>query len=110
MKTLPKILVLDDDQTWLDQAPMILEDECLVESYLTIDQGIQAISTQFYDIVLLDLNFAGDSRNGLDVFRQIHAMDRGADVIVISGETNPKRLIDLFNAGVSQFISKPAQP
>ena len=54
---LPKILALDDDQDWLDQIPLILEDECEVESYPTVDQGMQAIQSGTYDIILLDLNF-----------------------------------------------------
>jgi DNA-binding NtrC family response regulator len=108
--TLPKLLVLDDDTSWLEQVPLVLEDECLVDAYSTIDQGMHAIQAGFYDIVLLDLNFVGEERTGLDLFRKIHSLDRGVDVIVISGETNHMRLIELFNAGVSQFIAKPARP
>ncbi len=107
---LPKILAIDDDPSWLEQIPLILEDECQVESYTTIDQGLRAIAMDYYDVLLLDLNFDGDSRTGLDVFRKIQALDRGVDVIVVSAETNPGRLIELFNAGVSHFIPKPATP
>ncbi len=107
---LPKILALDDDQDWLDQIPLILEDECEVESYPTVDQGMQAIQSGTYDIILLDLNFEGDNRDGFDLFRRIHGVDRGADIIVISAESEKNRLISIFNAGVSQFIAKPASP
>lgn len=107
---LPRLLVLDDDPIWLDQVPMILEGVCDVEGLPTIDQGLAAIESQFYDIILLDLNFDGDSRTGLDVFRRIHALDSGPDVIVISGETKPARIVKVLNAGVSRFISKPAVP
>jgi len=107
---LPKILAIDDDASWLEQVPLILEDECQVDCYPTIDQGIQAIAADYYDIVLLDLNFDGDSRTGLDLFNRIQAQDRGIDVIVISAETHTDRLIKIFNAGVSRFISKPATP
>lgn len=106
----PKLLAIDDDQQWLDMVPMIFEDECEVHGFPTIDQGIEAIKTQFYDIILLDLNFDGDSRSGHDVFRHISAADRGADVIVISGETRPDRLIQILNAGVTQFLPKPVGP
>jgi len=107
---IPRILALDDDQTWLDQVKLLFEDQCMVETYPSIDQGIQAIETQFYDIILLDLNFDGDARTGFDLFRRIHSTDRGADVIIISAETDFSRLIELFNAGVTQFIRKPAHP
>ena len=107
---LPRVLAIDDDSVWLNQIPLILEDECEVEVYSTINQGIQAVETQFYDIVLLDLNFDGDARTGLDIFRHIHAADRGTDVIVISAETKPEKLIQILNAGVTQFVSKPPKP
>jgi DNA-binding NtrC family response regulator len=107
---LPRILVLDDDQDWLMQVPLILDGECVVDGYPTVDQGMQAIQQGAYDIILLDLNFDGDNRDGLDLFRRIHAVDSGADVIVISAETHQERLASVFNAGVSQFITKPATP
>lgn len=110
MRKVPRILAVDDDNIWLHQLSLILEDECEFESYPTIDQGLEAIERNFYDIVLLDLNFDNDVRSGLDVFRHIHAADRGADVIVISAETKPERLIQILNAGVTQFVPKPAQP
>ena len=102
----PKILAIDDDPIWLAQIPDILGDSCDVDGFETIDQGISALESQFYDIVLLDLNFPGDSRDGLEVFRRIHAADRHTDVIVISGETDHLRLIEIFNAGVAKFIPK----
>jgi DNA-binding NtrC family response regulator len=102
----PKLLVIDDDQVWLDQVPMLFEDDCDVDTYPTIDQGLEAVTRHFYDIVLLDLNFEGDTRSGLQVFRKIHALDRETDVIVISGETDHNKLIEVFNAGVSRFLPK----
>ena len=108
--TLPKVLAIDDDASWLEQIPLMLEDTCQVAGYPTIDQGLEAIANDYFDVILLDLNFVGDNRTGLDAFRRIQALDRGVDVIVISAETNPERLINLFNAGVSQFIPKPATP
>jgi two-component system response regulator AtoC len=107
---LPKLLAIDDDPFWLEQVPLIFDEECEVISCSSIDQGLIALNTQFFDIILLDLNFSGDIRTGLDVFKQIAATDSAADVIVISGETKPDRLIQIMNAGVTQFIPKPSSP
>lgn len=102
----PRILAIDDDSSWLEQVPIILGDGFDVDCYETIDQGLQAVEAHFYDIVLLDLNFEADSRSGLDIFRKIHSIDRETDVIVISGETDHRRLIEIFNSGVAQFVPK----
>lgn len=107
---LPRILAIDDDPVWLDQIPAILEDEAEVVGQLSIDQGIGSLEKESFDIILLDLNFADDLRTGLDVFRRIHGVGCDADVIVISGETSPDRLVEVFNAGVTRFIPKPADP
>jgi len=104
----PKALVIDDDQHVLEQMPDILDGVCSVDVASSIDEGMAKLQETFFDVVLLDLNFENDSRNGLDAFRMIQALDRGLDVIVISGETNPRRLIEVFNYGASKFIPKPA--
>lgn len=106
----PRILALDDDSEWLSQIPIMFEDHGYqIDLYTNIDQGLMAIENLFYDVVLLDMNFVGDSRTGLDIFRKIAAKDSEVDVIVISGETNPHKLIEVMNAGITQFIPKPAQ-
>lgn len=110
MSEKPRILAIDDDLTWLSQVPDILEDDGAVDTAASIDDGLSLIDRNFYDIVLLDLNFEGDQRNGLDVFRMVSAQDSGVDVIVISGETRPEVLIETMNAGPAQFIRKPASP
>ena len=110
MNKIIKVLALDDDKSWLSQIPLILEDQCDVTAISTIDQGIIAIQNNFYDVILLDMNFEGDPRSGIDLFRLIQAADKGADVIVISGETRPDRLIQIMNAGVTSFLPKPVPP
>ena len=106
----PKILAIDDDKIWLEQVPIILEDHGEITTAESIDQGLAAIRSHFFDVILLDLNFDGDSRTGIDVFRKIQSVDSAADVIVISGETRPEKLIEILNAGITHFLTKPASP
>lgn len=110
MKRTFKVLALDDDRSWLSQIPLILEDECEIMTIDNLDQGISAVQSNYFDVILLDMNFTGDPRSGIDIFRMIQAADRGADVIVISGETEPARLIQIMNAGVTSFLPKPVTP
>lgn len=106
----PRILAIDDDSHWLSQIPEIFDGECEVTTCETIDQGVSALELSYFDVVLLDLNFNGDSRTGFDVFKRISAMDNSVDVIVLSGETRTEKLIQIINAGVTKFISKPSSP
>jgi DNA-binding NtrC family response regulator len=106
----PKILAIDDDATWLEQVPLILEDHGEITTAQSIDQALAMIQSNFFDVILLDLNFDGDSRTGIDVFRKIQSQDSAVDVVVISGETRPDKLIEILNAGITQFLTKPASP
>lgn len=103
-----RILVLDDDISFLEQMPDILEGFGEVDCFPTIDQGMSAVISKFYDVAVLDLNFENEQRTGLDVFRRILSLDRGIDVIMVTGETDPRRIFEFVNAGVSRFIPKPA--
>ncbi len=110
MEKRPKVLAIDDDRYWLIQIPLILEDTCEVATRSTIDHGMSAIEEHFYDVILLDMNFINDPRSGIDVFRMIKAKDHSADVIVISGETRPDKLVQIMNAGITSFLPKPCTP
>lgn len=105
---LPQILAIDDDIGWLEQIPLILEDEAVVVTASSVNDGIKLLSDHYFDIVILDLNFDNDERNGAEIFQQIKSLTNGATVLVISGETDHRRLIEVFNAGVSKFLSKPS--
>lgn len=109
-KRMPRVLAVDDDPTWLEQVPLILEGMTAVEVASSVPQALEILRVKLFDIVLLDLNFQLGRLEGLEVFRSIHALDRGADTIVVSGESNPTRLVEVFNAGVSRFLPKPATP
>jgi DNA-binding NtrC family response regulator len=104
----PKILAIDDDQLWLEQVPLILSGVAAVETCDQIDSAFALLESKSFDVVLLDLNFVDDVRTGMDFFKSLVKMNSGIDVIVISGEANPQRLVDVFNIGITRFIPKPA--
>ncbi|MBS1958994.1 MAG: sigma-54-dependent Fis family transcriptional regulator [Bdellovibrionales bacterium] len=110
MERKAKILALDDDRNWLHQVPLILGSQYEIITKASIDSGIREIEENLFDVILLDINFENDPRSGLDVFRLIKAKDTGADAIVISGETNPQKLIQIMNAGITSFLPKMCTP
>jgi two-component system, NtrC family, response regulator HydG len=107
MSEIARILVVDDDVSFLEQMPDILEGLGDVDCFCTLDQGIAAVTSKYYDIAILDLNFENEQRTGLDVFKRILALDRGVDVMMITGETDPRRVFELANLGIRRFVTKP---
>nr|MDH4390303.1 ATP-binding protein [Aquabacterium sp.] len=59
------------------------------------------------DLVLLDLDLP--DRPGIEVLRALRtdARWRALPVIVVSGESRPQRIDECFDAGASQFLTKP---
>jgi len=59
------------------------------------------------DLVLLDLDLP--DRPGIDLLRALQADTRlrGTPVIVVSAESRPQRIDECFDAGASQFLTKP---
>ena len=51
----PRILAIDDDLTWLEQVPLILEDDCDVATASSIDQGLGAIQLNFFDVIFFQI-------------------------------------------------------
>lgn len=62
------------------------------------------------DLVLLDLDLP--DRPGIEVLRtmQADARLRGIPVIVVSAESRPQRIDECFDAGATQFLTKPLDP
>ena len=62
------------------------------------------------DLVLLDLDLP--DRPGIEVLRALQADTRlrSTPVIVVSAESRPQRIDECFDAGASQFLTKPLDP
>jgi PAS domain S-box-containing protein len=62
------------------------------------------------DLVLLDLDLP--DRPGIEVMRELQADSRRrtVPVIVVSAESRPQRIDECFDAGASQFLTKPLEP
>lgn len=58
--------------------------------------------------VLLDLKIPGT--DGLDILAQLKEMDKEVAVIVVSGFTDPKNVVEALRLGAEDFIAKPFDP
>lgn len=101
-----RILVIDDDES----VRSLLQD-LLVESDYTVDtascgeEALKMIRVSTYDLVVTDLRMAG--MHGLEVIKEVKAMDTGIDVIVMTGYASINSAVESMKAGAVDYITKP---
>ncbi|UCC43680.1 MAG: sigma-54-dependent Fis family transcriptional regulator [Candidatus Zixiibacteriota bacterium] len=100
-----KILVIDDDPkvSWLLTEGLGSNFDFL--SATDAAEGIQMVSTEKPDLILLDIKMPGMS--GLEVLERLNKMDKRPEVIMISGHADTKFVVESMKLGAAEFVVKP---
>ena len=100
------VLVVDDDRSLRHMLTQSLEGIGLqVISTATAEQGLALVSERQPDVVLLDIMLPG--RSGLDVLRDIQAVDRRLPVIFVTADSGSSTAIEAMQLGAYDYVSKP---
>lgn len=101
-----KILVVDDDATFVESIKKVLTDRnYFVDTLLNSTEVIPNLVTKKYDILLLDINMPGI--NGIDVLKEVILRFSNIPVIIISGQSTIKIAVEAMKIGAYDFIEKP---
>lgn len=104
-----KIVVIDDESSLREGAQRILSrmgyDVFLAERG---EEGLELIKNHPISIALLDMKMPGI--DGMEVLKEIMAMNRGIIVIVITGYATVETAIQAMKMGAYDFIPKPYEP
>jgi two-component system nitrogen regulation response regulator GlnG len=103
-----KILVIDDETSILHAFRRAFgdpNDELLTAA--TAEDGLALVSGAQPDVVVLDLNLPG--AHGLDVYRQIRALDARIPVIFITGHGTTETAIEATKQGAFDYLLKPLE-
>jgi len=102
-----RVLIIDDHEIVRRGLKEVLEDEY---SKLKISEAessraaLELITTQDWDIVLLDINIPG--RNGLEVLTEIKRLRPGTPVLVVSAYPEEEFAIRSLKLGASGYLNK----
>jgi two-component system nitrogen regulation response regulator NtrX len=100
------VLIVDDETEIRDSLEEILREEGYsVASAATGDEGLTLIRDAAYDVVLLDIWLP--DRDGLDVLKDIHALEAKPEVIIISGHGTIETAVRATKLGAFDFLEKP---
>lgn len=100
-----KILIVDDEKAICDSITFALEDDYEVLSTQQPDKVKEILESNNIDVVLLDLKIG--NVNGIDVLREIKAIDDEVQVIIITAFGSIKSSVQAIKEGASHYITKP---
>ncbi len=107
MKVVPKILVIDDNPTWLRLASLILSQEgYFVLTAHTGKLGLELAQTQQPDVLLLDVMMPDIS--GVELCRQLRAQPSLSRIRIMGVTAAPLKFQqELIAAGADGCMQKP---
>jgi DNA-binding NtrC family response regulator len=100
------ILVIDDEAEIRESLQVLLSAEgYLVDEAEAGEPGLRRLREKSYDVVLLDVMMPG--KNGLEVLKEIRAMDHNLAVVMITAFGSVENAVAAIKAGANDFITKP---
>jgi CheY-like chemotaxis protein len=101
-----KILLIDDDEWIRDSLNIFFEAEgCRIVSVETAEEGLEAVRTQSFDIIITDYRLPG--MDGIEFLKQIGASQKSAKKILITAYKSELVVEEARKAGVQHLIAKP---
>ena len=101
-----KMLIIDDDDGLCNSLKYFFEDnDCLITTAKSAEEGLELLNTIKPDVVIVDLNMPG--MGGHEFINLISKDNPHLPIIVISGTGIIKDAIVSINHGAWDFIGKP---
>jgi two-component system response regulator PilR (NtrC family) len=102
---MPKILIVDDDETIRDTLYELLSEQYVCQTAETAEKAFARLEEDTYDIVLTDISMPGLS--GLELLGHIRQKFSETPVIIISGIGDQEHAQGLIRLGAFDFLLKP---
>lgn len=105
-----KVLLIEDDRyhaVLVEKALMFSHLNCAVDKTYSISEGLEMLSREQYDLLLLDYNLPDG--NGLAAVKEIKARGFDKPIIVTTGEGSEKIAVEFMKSEVYDYIVKDEQ-
>ena len=102
----PKLLIIEDEKLvrWSLQQKLMHEGYD-IESCATGEEGVSLVRDDSFDLVLLDIRLPG--MDGVQVLREIKAMEKDVAVIMLTAEVGVARAVECVRLGAHNYLCKP---
>jgi CheY-like chemotaxis protein len=104
----PRILAVEDNGETQLLLQHLLEDHFQIEVAGTIEDALDAVESQQFDALLLDINLS-EQRTGTDLLHLLRERDHLANTpaIALTAYAMPGDREDFLSSGFDQYVSKP---
>lgn len=109
MSSASRILVVDDDTTFLLMLKSFLEKkgyQAVTES--TAEKGLAAIDGESFDLILSDYRMPG--MDGIEMLSRLNELNISTPLILITSYGDIKLAVKAIKLGASDYLTKPVNP
>jgi len=100
-----KILVIDDEQGPRESVRFLFKNQYQVFCESTVDKGVETLSREKPDIVILDIRMPG--KTGLEGLKEIRDVDQDVSVVMLTGFGSIETAGEAMRFGANDYIKKP---
>ncbi len=101
------LLIVDDDEAWRRRLERAFRERGFdVRMAGTYDEGLALAQQESPEFAVVDLRMPG--RSGLELVRDLHAIDPQTRILVLTGYGSIATAIDAVRLGATNYLPKPA--
>ena len=102
-----KLLVVDDDQVWLDQLSRAMTRRgLLVFEAQSVEKALNILTKQKFDYGVIDLRL--DDGDGLEIISELRKLNPNSKSIILTGFGNIANAVSAIKLGAVDYLAKPA--
>lgn len=108
---MPRVLILDDDATFLYALTALIRDartDISVDTALCAEAGLLLIAVSTYDLIISDFHMSG--LDGLRLVKECKRLRPGTPIVLITGYGDRNMEAQALHSGAYAFVHKPVPP
>ena len=102
-----KLLIVDDDQVWLNQLSRAMTRRgLLVFEAQSVEKALNIITKEKFDYGVIDLRL--DDGDGLEIISELRKLNPNSKSIILTGFGNIANAVSAIKLGAVDYLAKPA--
>lgn len=101
-----RILIVEDETDLCDSIAEGLQiDGYAVDTCYDGEEANELITTETYDLVVLDLNLPG--MDGIDILSKVRSQDKNIKILILSARSTVSDKVTGLDSGANDYLAKP---